>query len=147
MIYLDKHLGLTPRIIIKHILDPHRTIPDSDTYPGVDPARISEVPRLPAKELHLKWVCSEQGSNSFKTPEVCCVDIYYFMILYILWEFWSVASRSYILWARREGLPLSIGGQKPLTITERERERDYENAEEDIDPVHPPLNIRAELFT
>ena len=44
------------------------------------------------------------------------------MILYILWESWSVASRSYTLWARREDLPLSIGGQKPLTITERERE-------------------------
>ena len=77
---------------------------------------------LPAKELHLKWVCFEQGSNSFKTPEVCCVDIYYFMILYILWESWRVASRSYTLWARREGLPLPIGGQKPLTITERERD-------------------------
>ena len=40
--------------------------------------------------------------------------------------------------------------RRPETVDhnrERERERDYENAEEDIDPVHPPLNIGAELFT
>ena len=51
-------------------------------------------------------------------------DIYVFMILYIRWESWGAASRSCILWTWREGLPLTVGGQKPLTITEREIERD-----------------------
>ena len=32
-----------------------------------------------------------------RLPEICCVDIYDFMILYILWESWGVASRSYTL--------------------------------------------------
>ena len=55
--------------------------------------------------------------------------IYFFMIMYrvslikfILWESWraaSAASRSCTLWTRREGLPLTVGGQKPLTVTER----------------------------
>ena len=67
----------------------------------------SEVPCLPAEVLQRRWVCSEPGSDSFKTPEVCCVDIYLFMILYIFWESRRVASRSYILWTRREGFPLT----------------------------------------
>ena len=39
--YLDRHLGHTPRFINNHTLDPHRTISDSDTYPGMDHARKS----------------------------------------------------------------------------------------------------------
>ena len=35
---------------------------------------------------------------------------------------WCAASRSCILWTRREGFPLTVGGQKLLTITERERD-------------------------
>ena len=36
----------------------------------------------------------------------------------------SVLCTNYFLWTRREGFPLTVtvGGQKPLTITERERE-------------------------
>ena len=52
--------------------------------------------------LSVSWHCP-----SFKTPEVCCVDFYDFMILYTLWESWGVASRSYTLLTRREGLPLT----------------------------------------
>ena len=53
--------------------------------------------------LSVSWHCP-----SSKTPEVCCVDFYDFMILYqyTLWESWGVASRSYTLLTRREGLPL-----------------------------------------
>ena len=57
-----------------------------------------------------------------RDPEVCCVGIYVLIILYIFWESWDVASRSYTMWTLREGLPLTVGGQKPLTITERDRD-------------------------